>query len=147
MMSSRIRVAQEPWRDAGDEQSEARTMTLLLPIPKGTGGNERLHWAKRYKARSEAKGVAKMVAVSAMGRFGWEGFPWSPVEIIIDWYGHNLPDPDNCISRLKPTIDGLVAAGVIPDDSAQHIRGLRVRRMEIDRKNPRVALTVREYTE
>lgn len=116
------------------------SLTIELPVPDAnTGGNARGHWAGIYKARKEAERDA-WLATLVRNHSGYE--LWTPVNIIIDWYGWNRADRDNILSRCKPSIDGIVAAGLIPDDSPQHVRSIQVRHVEIDRSDPRVVVTV-----
>lgn len=130
--------------------SEARTLnqlTIVLPVPEpATGGNNRGHWATVYRARESAKDDARIVTSSEIIENLERPIilPWSPVDIIIDWYGHNRPDRDNISSRCKAYVDGIVASGLIPDDSPDHVRSIQVRHVEIDRGDKRVEITVTE---
>ncbi len=137
-----VKVSNEPWRDYGDEHQPAgRTVTLTLPVPDGAiAGNNRGHWATTHRARTDAKNNAYYLAIND----GHKDLHLAPVSITIDWHGWNKPDYDNAIARLKPAIDGLVLAGVIPDDSPEHVRQIAVRTIAIDRKSPRVTLTIQE---
>lgn len=123
--------------------AETQRVTLVIPIPDShTGGNARGHWATVYRARRDTL----VNAYYAVVQEGCLMALWSPVDIVIDWYGWNRVDRDNALSRVKPAIDGLVEAGLIPDDSPQHIQGITVRHVEIDRKEPRVELTITAIT-
>lgn len=119
------------------------SLTITLPVPdSNTGGNARGHWSRVYKARKRVAKEAKQVCNSERVKAGVREETWSPVNIIIDWYGWNHADRDNIASRCKPILDGIVHAGLIPDDGPQHVRSVQVRRVEVDRKDPRVEITV-----
>jgi Holliday junction resolvase RusA-like endonuclease len=67
-----------------------------------------------------------------------------PVEATITWYAKDKRrDPDNVMAGQKFIFDGLVKAGVIPNDTWRYIKGI-THRFEIDRKNPRVEVRVEE---
>ena len=62
---------------------------------------------------------------------------------IITWYEPDLRrDPDNIMGGQKFIMDGLVQAGVIPNDSQKYILGIYHRFM-VDRKNPRIEVEIR----
>jgi len=66
------------------------------------------------------------------------------VVLIITWHEPDRRrDPDNIMGGQKFILDGLVMAGVIPDDSQKHIQGI-VHRFGIDRKNPRIEVEIVE---
>ena len=70
-----------------------------------------------------------------------------PIEATITWYAKDKRrDPDNVMAGQKFIFDGLVKAGVIPNDTWQYIKGIK-HRFEIDRKNPRVEVRVVEIEE
>ena len=63
--------------------------------------------------------------------------------LVITWYEPNSRrDPDNVMAGQKFILDGLVQAGVIPDDSQKYILGIYHRFM-VDRKNPRIEVEIR----
>jgi Holliday junction resolvase RusA-like endonuclease len=67
-----------------------------------------------------------------------------PVEATITWYAKDKRrDPDNVMAGQKFIFDGLVKAGVIPNDTWRYIKGI-AHRFEIDRKNPRIEVRVVE---
>jgi len=64
------------------------------------------------------------------------------VALIITWYEPNSRrDPDNIMAGQKFILDGMVAAGTIPNDSQKHIKGI-VHRFKVDRKDPRVEVEI-----
>lgn len=64
------------------------------------------------------------------------------VALIITWYEPDeRRDPDNIMAGQKFILDGLVAAGTIPNDSQKYVRGI-MHRFEVDRQNPRVEVEI-----
>ena len=66
-----------------------------------------------------------------------------PVKLWIVWYAlDRRTDIDN-IRWCKPILDGLVAAGVLPDDSQRWVRAI-YDAFEVDKDNPRVEVEIEE---
>jgi len=64
------------------------------------------------------------------------------VALVITWYEPDLRrDPDNIMAGQKFILDGLVQAGVLPNDSQKYVRGI-MHRLEVDRQNPRVEVEI-----
>ncbi|NLY47586.1 MAG: RusA family crossover junction endodeoxyribonuclease, partial [Clostridiales bacterium] len=62
--------------------------------------------------------------------------------LVITWFEPDRRrDPDNIMAGQKFILDGLVAAGAIPNDSQKHIKGI-VHRFKVDRKEPRVEVEI-----
>lgn len=60
------------------------------------------------------------------------------------WFCPNRrKDQDNIAVGQKFILDGLVKAGVIPDDSWKHIEGF-THHFEVDKHNPRVEIEIEE---
>lgn len=67
-----------------------------------------------------------------------------PVYIQITWYEPNTRrDPDNIAFAKKFVADGLVKAGVIPDDSQKWVIGYEDI-IDVDKDNPRVEIEIAE---
>jgi hypothetical protein len=96
------------------------TFTVTLPLPPlGASPNSRLHY------------YAKARAVKAARKVAWYWFKrakpsdWNPVPLILSvvyhcpqcTVGYKPRDVQNAIAALKPAVDGMVDAGLIPDDS------------------------------
>lgn len=88
-------------------------------------------------ARAAKRRVERLAHVQMMPRFE------KPVVVIFDWYEPNLRrDLDNVSgSARKWILDGLVAAGVLPDDNMAHVVGLQDW-SHIDPLNPGVIVTL-----
>ena len=64
------------------------------------------------------------------------------VALVITWYEpDHRRDPDNIMAGQKFILDGLVAAGTIPNDSQRHIKGI-VHRFRVDKQNPRIEVEI-----
>lgn len=64
------------------------------------------------------------------------------VVLVITWYEPDRRrDPDNIMAGQKFILDGMVAAGTIPNDSQKHIKGI-IHRFAVDRKNPRIEVEI-----
>jgi len=64
------------------------------------------------------------------------------VALIITWYEPNRHrDPDNIMAGQKFIIDGLVTAGIIPNDNQKHIKGI-LHKFAIDKENPRIVVEI-----
>ena len=67
---------------------------------------------------------------------------YEKVALVITWYEpDHRRDPDNIMAGQKFILDGLVAAGTIPNDSQKYVRGI-MHRFEVDRQNPRVEVEI-----
>jgi Holliday junction resolvase RusA-like endonuclease len=67
---------------------------------------------------------------------------YEKVALIITWYEPDQRrDPDNIMAGQKFILDGLVAAGVIQNDSQRYVRGI-THRFRVDRINPRVEVEI-----
>lgn len=75
--------------------------------------------------------------------------PWRPlrkatVEILWRCRYRRRRDFDNLVSGIKPLLDGLVAAGVIEDDSSDVLVSLGPLSIEVGTLQDEVVMTVRE---
>lgn len=105
------------------------TFEVLLPLPsRGVSPNARLHWADKHRA------------VKAARRVAWYWFrrvlplDWQQQPVTLDVIyrcpgrseGYRPRDIQNAIGALKPMVDGMVDANVVPDDSAEWVQWGRV---------------------
>jgi len=122
------------------------TMMVTLPLPPNRAnqsrGDAKWEWSKKKKY---IEGTRRAVGAKVYARSQLIGvtLPLGPTEIQATLYVHQRMDDDNLTSRLKWPLDTLVAAGILVDDKRPHCI-LREPRQEIDRKNPRVELTLLE---
>ena len=92
----------------------ARRLELRLPFeapPKALRQNSRPHWASKAKAVAQVRQAAKVAAMWAEPFTG-------PVTIRLVWTvtDRRRRDSDGPDPMKKAVIDGLVDAGLIPDD-------------------------------
>jgi Holliday junction resolvase RusA-like endonuclease len=123
---------------------EPRTATIVIPghLP---GTNEIVAEAKRHpmKYSSFKKKHTNLVHWCAKGKARFT----RKVNVIITWYCENrLRDQDNIMGGQKFIFDGLVAAGVLADDRWKQI-GSIAHHFEVDKKKPRVEITLTEVKE
>lgn len=101
----------------------------LPTVSKAVGGNARGHWRTRHRNFQDAKNIAQVTIRNALNEHGFYGdIHMSPVKVEVIWFYSNAshrPDRDNMSSRIKPYIDGAVAAGLIPGDGPEHVVGIQ----------------------
>lgn len=119
-------------------------MLIVLPLPSGllspnhtTGSfGGRMQKAAAIKSyRAKAKTVAEDLGV--------ESGPWGRATVGVTFYHSrkNRRDDVNHLASLKPAYDGLVDAGLLEDDDAEHLTTLGCT-FRLDKKAPRVELLV-----
>ena len=89
------------------------TVTLPYIAPPLTL-NQRLHWAARSRL---TRGLRESTAWLA-------NLPALPsVHVVLHYRpaDNRRRDPDNIVATLKPCLDGLVDAGIVPDDTPQFV--------------------------
>jgi Holliday junction resolvase RusA-like endonuclease len=95
-----------------------RIELLHLPDPD-LNPNKRLHYMALYRAKQAATDEV-MALVLAQGR---PDRAFNKAHIIITFIakGKRKRDLDNLMSSMKASLDGLVHAGVLVDDDADHV--------------------------
>jgi crossover junction endodeoxyribonuclease RusA len=92
-----------------------RTWTIPLPMRTPLSLNAREHWrlkARRVaQVRSDAELVTRALKIPALERVAIE-LHYCPRD-------RRRRDPLNLVATLKPVEDGIVDAGVIPDDTPE----------------------------
>jgi len=115
-------------------------MTLTIPgrLP---GLNEiiaaaKSHYAKYSTEKKEyTEEVAWLAKHARLPKF-------EKARLVITWFEPDRRrDPDNIMAGQKFILDGLVAAGAIPNDSQKYIQGI-VHRFRVDKRNPRVEVEI-----
>ena len=109
--------------------------------------NEIIRIAKsHFAAYAKAKGVhTEAVAWECVGCP--RGQLTMPVDIICTWITKDLrKDPDNVSAGVKFILDGLVQAGVLPDDRRKQINSIK-HEFGVDKHNPRVEVVLTEVAE
>lgn len=107
-----------------------RRWTLELPDAPYITPNQRGHWTARARLNRGWRHAAHMLARS-------EGIPPLPrihVALTMQPKDRRRRDPDNLVPGvLKPCIDGLVDAGIVPDDGQRWVDWSRPRIVPPDR--------------
>jgi hypothetical protein len=91
--------------------------------------NARLHWAERARRTRLWRNGANIRAQAAR-------IPWlDRAHVVVEWLppDKRRRDPGNLAPAAKAICDGLVDAGVLPDDDAAHLTGPDLRLGEIRR--------------
>lgn len=84
--------------------------------------NERRHWAAEGRDRKLWKTLARLRAEDYLLRRTLPGLRPSNVSVTIPFPGPGRRDPHNYTGTVvKAIIDGLVAAGCWPDDTAEYV--------------------------
>ena len=94
---------------------DAITMTTPWDRPPLTA-NQRMHWAPKAE-------LTRFVRNWARRSFANVTFEKHPIVVEMTWYvgDRRRRDSDNAVSTLKPLADGLVDAGVVPDDTPEYM--------------------------
>ena len=67
-----------------------------------------------------------------------------PVDVTCTWITKDLrKDPDNVSAGVKFILDGLVQAGILPDDRRKQINSIK-HEFGVDKQNPRVEIVIKE---
>ena len=95
-----------------------RTWTLDLSLSAPLSMNDREHWRKKAKRvqqlRRDTKVMAERAKIPPLGRIAVE-LHYAPRD-------RRRRDALNLVATLKPVEDGLVDAGVVPDDTGEFVR-------------------------
>lgn len=100
------------------------TVTLTFAPPaKRLSMNDRTHWRSKANATKLWRTAAYAVALKPWG--GWPP-PWRPcfVRVTFPVRDNRRRDADNPAPTVKAIVDGLVDAGVWPDDSPEWVETL-----------------------
>lgn len=92
--------------------------------------NQRLHWADKGRTVKAWRYAAAWCAV----QFAPRPWPASLVAVSLEVRGAGRRDPHNWFPTVKPIIDGLVDAGVWPDDTPQWVTTLEPRLVPVRRE-------------
>ena len=113
------------------ERSEY-SVTIDVPASEWLTSNGRYHWiqkARRTRAlRLRAALAARAARIPPMGR--------AHVTVHVHGRTRTRTDPANAYPAVKAVVDGLVDAGIIPDDDAAHLDGPDMRLGDPDPRLP-----------
>lgn len=115
-------------------------ITIIVPgeLP---AMNEILKAAKsnRYKYSSMKRLHTNRVAYCARGSGTVD-----QADVTVIWHCKNRKkDKDNIEAGIKFVLDGLVVAGVLPNDGWRHVRDI-THKFRVDKQDPRVEIIIRE---
>lgn len=116
------------------------SLTFTVPLPPNMA-NGRRHW--RTALRDKKAYANSLTVLYAQGKIPKPPRePLQSTQIRATLYVHQPMDDDNALARLKHLIDFFVRFGYIVDDSRKNLRWAGMPDQVIDRKNPRVELTL-----
>lgn len=80
--------------------------------------NQRMHWAQKAQITRD---IRQEVAIKA--RPLKKQFAPGPITVLFHWQpkDNRIRDDENPVATLKPAADGLVDAGLVPDDHSGHM--------------------------
>jgi hypothetical protein len=119
------------------------TVRLVLPLPPNAA-NLRRHWRVALKEKKAYWRTLNMLAAAA--RFPVPPAPFDPARISAHLFVWNPMDDDNAMHRMKVVLDWLKGPYIV-DDSRKHLQWAGVPEQTIDRRNPRVEVTVSRWME
>ena len=102
--------------------------------------NDRNHWSKAASKRRTIRQLAEQTAKFSHA----PSLERARLVVEIAFPDRRRRDPHNYMATVKPIIDGLADAGILPDDDAKHLLGPDLRRRpEVTKK--RLAQPVYEF--
>lgn len=118
--------------------TKAHMQVAVLPWDRPPlTANQRLHWASKAQ---RVKALREWAKVTFRSTDDWA----APVSVRLDWYvpDKRRRDVDNTVPTLKALCDGLVDAGVVPDDTPQFMDKLMPRIIHAPGEPMRLVLTL-----
>lgn len=79
--------------------------------------NQRLHWAQKAKIVKQVRHESAMRARSA----GWGPQQHITIHLTYQPRDNRRRDPSNLMPTQKALVDGLVDAGIVPDDTPEYV--------------------------
>ena len=110
------------------------TVILWVDVPatEVLTSNQRLHWGERAR-RTRALRWRATLAYRAAGKPRMEV---AHCVATLTYRDQRRRDDHNIMPTLKACVDGVVAAGLLPDDDTTHLTGPDIRVTEPDREQP-----------
>lgn len=95
-----------------------------IPAPgKYLNLNERLSPMARYRREQDWQQAAYIAACASLGRSpAARARPPATITLTLPFARNARRDPHNYVATVKPIVDGLVKAGVWPDDTPEYVR-------------------------
>lgn len=117
-------------------------VTLNVPLPPNAANSRRM-WRVALREKKEY-----WQALTLLGMCGAlpkpPGKPFDPAHIIVHMHVWNIMDNDNAMARLKPLLDWMRGL-YIGDDSPKRLKWEGLPAQSIDRRRPRVEVTVKPW--
>tara|TARA_R100001594_G_scaffold19704_2_gene38367 strand:- start:985 stop:1383 length:399 start_codon:yes stop_codon:yes gene_type:complete len=99
-----------------------KVIIILYDIPPAqVRGNTRAHYQTLNSIRRQRKEMAMWLTKDAMTEAGVDKLD-GKVHVEYMFYNNRNVDVDNLIFGMKATLDGIVNAGLIPDDSPSYVK-------------------------
>lgn len=90
--------------------------------------NGREHWRRKAALTRHWRALAMVLARRELNTGRWQRLDRAHITITLDWPDQRRRDPANWSPLAKAIVDGLVDAGVLPDDDHRHVTGPDLRR-------------------
>ena len=103
------------------EEQKQLTIILYDIPPAQIRGNTRAHYQTLNSIRRQRKEMAMWLAKDAMTEAKVDKLD-GKVHVEYMFYNNRDVDVDNLIFGMKATLDGIVNAGLIPDDSPGYVK-------------------------
>ena len=98
------------------------TITLTIPAGEWLSSNQRLHWAQKARRTRSIRTRAFMLGLAALRAGDVTAHPGKThVHVLVAYQTARKADPPNAYPSVKAAIDGLVDAGIFPDDNSEHV--------------------------
>lgn len=101
-------------------------ITIALPKHLIINANHRMHWAKKAEKTKAIRWRARWAAKTS----GIKRMDQAHLTVHIHWPDKRRRDEHNITPTIKAAIDGLIDAGLLPDDSGDYLTGPDLRRAE-----------------
>lgn len=115
-------------------------MTLILKIDEATPSlnvTVRRHWSANHRLRTHWGWLVR-IAHLPVRTAPWGADAVLRGQVTIERYGRRELDYDNFVGGCKPLIDGLVAEGILTDDSPEHVSVTYLQHRAVDGKEQTV---------
>ena len=120
------------------------SFSIVLPLPaKVLSPNHTIGSFGGRQAKASATKRYRRLAKEALEFEGIETLPWKVANVQAAFYfkTNRRHDQDNAMGSIKAAYDGLVDAGLVPDDDYEHMHR-DIPTFGVDRRWPRVTLTI-----
>lgn len=106
--------------------SEPYAVTITVPRGLILHSNQRLHWAPKAQ---RTRMIRRLAAVAA---HGCPRLARAHLTIRVTWADRRRRDVHNLQPTIKASIDGMIEAGILPDDSDAYLTGPDLRTTDPD---------------